>query len=338
VTAAFLAACLALVAAGVALTCMLVSKRVRAGRRDLRRHDDERRLRPAALAIVDGEGSPADALCLRDARVVSSLLARYARNLDGTARLHIGGWFEDGLRLEQTVARLGHRSSWRRAVAAHELGDMSSLNGVEPLVRALSDPSRDVRAAAARSLGRLGGTRAVGPLIEALVDATVPRAVAGQALIALGSDGLPALRACTASVDPEIRRSALDLVGVLGTASDAALCATLLRDTSADVRVAAATALGRLGAAEAVPALVTSLEDRLPAVRAAAAAALGQIGDPSAVPALLLEARSSAPGPAHAAARAVLNIDPSRLLGAGDTEGGSRFLREAADLAGLRAA
>jgi hypothetical protein len=127
---------------------------------------------PAALAIVDGEGSGRRALPPRR-WVVSSLLARYARNLDGTARLHIGSWFEDGPRLDATVARLGHRSSWRRAVAAHELGDMSSLNGVEPLVRALSDPSRDVRAAAARSLGRLGGTRAVGPLIEALVDATV---------------------------------------------------------------------------------------------------------------------------------------------------------------------
>jgi HEAT repeat protein len=320
------------------LTGLLVSRRVLAGRSELRLHDDERRLRPAALAIVDGESGPADALCLRDMLVMSSLLARYAKSLDGTARLHIAEWFEDGPQLAATVARLGHRRAWRRAAAAHALGDMSSPNGVDPLVLALADPSRDVRAAAARSLGRLGGTRAVGPLIEALVDATVPRAVAGQALIALGADGLPALRACAASVDPEIRRSALDLVGVLGTASDAGLCATLLRDTSADVRVAAATALGRLGAAEAVPALITRLEDRLPSVRAAAAFALGQIGDPSAVPALLLEARSSAPGPAHAAARAVLSIDPEALRGAGETLGGSRFLREAADLAGLRAA
>ncbi len=331
VSAAAAGACVALI--GVLLFRRLVSTR-----RDGRRAQDERRLSVRALAVIDGEADVRSGLSTRDAAVVSGLLARYARNLDGTARRHIGEWFEDRSRLDATIHGLADRRTWRRAAAAHALGDMSSSRAVAPLLGALVDPARDVRAAAARSLGRLGDPSAVGPLIEALVGATVPRAVAGQALIALASDALPALRECAGSVVAEVRRNALDLIGVVGSAGDATLCARLLRDASADVRVAAAVALGRLGAAGAVPLLVEALDDRLPFVRAAAAGALGQIGDPSALPALLAEAVGAAPEAAQAAAHAVLRIDPDALAATDLHANGSRFLREAVDLAELRAA
>ena len=324
--------------AALALTGMLVGRRLLGGRRDAQRTEAERRLRPRALAIVDGEVDGSEVMSSRDAAIVSDLLARYARSLDGTARTHIADWFEDRLRLDVTIARLGHRRSWRRAGAAHALGDIGSPRAVDALLGALSDPSRDVRAAAARSLGRLGAARAVGALIDTLVNGTVPRAVAGQALIALGPDALPALRTCAGSVVAEVRRNALDLIGVVGAASDAGLLVGHLRDASADVRVAAAAALGRLGAAGAVPVLIEALDDRLPFVRAAAATALGQIGDPSAVPALLRQATGPAPEPAQAAAHAVLRIDPRELDAVDPDAGAARFLREAADLAELRAA
>ena len=213
---------------------------------------------------------------------------------------------------------------------------MASRAAVTPLVAALGDPAREVRAAAARSLRRLGVAEAVEPLVYALAERRVPRAVGGQALLAVGPGALPALRELETRADPDVRVLAVELVGLLGDASDAPLLAGRLDDSWAEVRAKAGRALGRVGADDAAAELRATLDDRIPFVRVNAATALGMIGDRHAVPALLAEARSRHFDAARAAAAALARIDPDAACAAAAEDGSTIHLREACDLLSVR--
>lgn len=311
---------------------VLVVRRLQIARGQRFEREEEERLRPLALALVDGEDLDAAALGRRSGRVLAGLIARYARWLDGDARTQIAAFFERTGGVAEEMRALRDRRAWRRATAAYTLGDMSSPTAVPGLLEALDDQERDVRAAAARSLGRLGAVEAVEPLVYGLAAGRVPRAVAGSALLATGSAALPALRELERRAEPEVRALAVELVGLLGDASDAALLVERLRDSSAETRAKAARALGRLGAREGASALREALRDRIPFVRACAAHALGDIGDRSAVPDLLRIAREDRYDPAHAAATALARIDPDGLR---REAGAAPHLVEAADILAL---
>lgn len=313
-----------------------------AGRRLTFAHDDERRwrakerLRPVALALISGEPLDGPSLTDEDAAIVASMLARYARQLVGSARENVAGFFERHGYVDAEVSRLRDRRDWRRARAAYTLGDMGSQRAVEPLLRSLGDESRAVRAAAGRSLGRLEAVDAVGPLVAALVEGRVPRAVAGHALLSVGQPSLPRLRALMRHSDAETRAVVTELIGLVGDAADAPLVGERLRDSSAEVRAKATRALGRLGAAEAAGELRAALDDRIPYVRATAAIALGMIGDKNAGPALLAQARTDEFDPAQAAARALGRVDPPMLWDAARRLGQGPHIAEAADITAVR--
>jgi HEAT repeat protein len=327
-----------LAAAALAVVVALAGRRIVLAARERRDGEAARRLRPLAFAVIEGDQVDLACLSTADRAALAAVLTRLARQLDGAARARVADYFTAERRLDATLAGLGHRRAWRRASAAHALGDMASPAVAAALLVALRDPVREVRAAAARSLGRLGGAGAVPALVAALVDGHVPRVVAGQALISIGPAAVPALRTCASADRAETRAIAVELLGLVGAAGDADACLERLVDTSASVRSAAATALGRLGAAGAVRALGGALDDRIPAVRAAAATALGAIGDPRVVPALVAQAGDDSPVPARAAAHAVLHIDPDAAREAARSRPAARFLLEVADLAELRAA
>ncbi len=82
----------------------------------------------------------------------------------------------------------------KRRRAAEALGTLGDARATKPLIRALGGEDDDVREAAAQALGKLGDARAVEPLIRALGDkwGSVRRAAA-QALEKLG-DGIPTSR------------------------------------------------------------------------------------------------------------------------------------------------
>ena len=212
---------------------------------------------------------------------------------------------------------------------------MGHESAIGALVDALTDPSREVRSAAARSLGALGAVAGVAPLVTALATGSVPRAVAGGALLAIGADAVPPLLDLANSQDDRVGASAIELLGLLGDAHDARQFSHRLRDAAAEVRAKTARALGRLGAAQASEDLRAALADRIPDVRAAAAIALGEIGDRAAVVPLWQQARADRYEPARSAARALAAIDPSLLHDAvpGDLLG--QHLAEAADLSAV---
>src|SRR5688572_25929631 len=259
--------------------------------RQRRRLEISRRLRSSAMALVDTDDAEPPILTGVDAVVFAELLARYSRGLRGEADARIAAYFEGTGAVDEFRHQLTRRRERHRVRAAFALGDMGSPRAVPDLLTALEDDSLDVRSAAARSLGRLGATDAVEALIDASVSHRVPRAIAGTALLEIGPRAVSPLVRLLDHPDPHFRSDAVELIGLLGSASDAEALPTRLRDTSSEVRAATAAALGRLGAGTARDALISALDDRVRFVRSAAARALGQIGGRSATQALLEVAR-----------------------------------------------
>jgi HEAT repeat protein len=324
---------LALTALSVVFVLLLALRRFALAKEARRHLAAEERLRPVALALASGEADPSCTLDVRDAEIVAGLLGRYVRQLRGQARADIATFFEQRGFVEREVAKLGNRRSWKRARAAHLLGDMGSARAASSLLAALRhDSKREVRAAAARSLGTLQCVEAVEPLVDALVHGRVPRAVAGQALLTIGSASRDRLRGLVPHPAPEVRAAAVELLGLVGDASDAPLVAAHLRDSAAEVRAKASRALGRLGAEEEGENLRQALGDRIPFVRATAAIALGMLGDRASGQALLEQARADQFDPAHAAAYALVGADPALLWDSARRLGQGPHVAEAADV------
>jgi HEAT repeat protein len=202
-----------------------------------------------------------------------------------------------------------------------------AVAGAAPvLLEALDDGSRIVRTAAARALGRLRDEAATVPLVQSLVDHTVPRGVAGDALLRMGPKIVPQLHELVARRDPNLQATALKVLGLVGDSGDAGVAIDALDDPSAEVRAAAAEALGRLGTPASLDGLRGALNDRIHTVRAAAAESLGAIGTHAAVPRLLEIARTDEFVAARAAAHAAMRLDKAAVQSAAaDPEAGSHL-------------
>jgi HEAT repeat protein len=326
---------LVFIAIAIVLLITLAIRRIVLGRRGRRYAEAERRVRPIAILLVEGEGLERPVLPAGDQAVLADVLGRYSRQLTGEADQRIAEYFRDSDALAQSLRELNSRRAWRRAAAAYRLGDMGCESAAPALLAALDDGKRRVRGAAARSLGRLGIADAAKPLVEALVSGRIPNGVAGQALVELGPAALPDLRAIAEHPNYRLRATAIALLGLVGDSADQPLAVRLLEDPSAEVRAAAADTLTRIGGPPAEPALRSTLDDRIHFVRAGAAAALGMIGSREALPRLLEIARTDRFRPARAAAQAVARISPRELAAAAEEPGAGPHLHEAADLSTL---
>jgi HEAT repeat protein len=328
---------LAFLAAALLLLVLLVIRRTVLARRDRRYAEAERRVRPLAIALVEGQSGEQEQPTLSpdDQAVLADVLRRYSRKLTGEADARVAAYFGGKPAVQTALRDLRGRRMWRRAAAAYRLGDMSNPEVAPALLNALDDGRRPVRAAAARSLGRLGIVDAALPLVEALVSGRVPNGVAGQALVELGPTAVPELRRIAEHPDPQVKTAAITLVGLVGDSRATELGVRALEDPSADVRRAAAETLGRIGGPSAEAPLRAALADRLHFVRAAAASALGALRSSAAVPQLLEMARTDRFRPARAAAQAVARTAPRELTAAAAEPGAGPHLHEASDLGAL---
>jgi HEAT repeat protein len=324
-----------LLAVEVVLLLALAVRRIQLAARERRHAEAEQRVRPLAIALLEGEDMERPTLSEDDQTVLAEVLSRYSRKLSGDATVRIGDYFRSSGGLEAALARLRSRRAWKRAAAAYALGDMQCPEAAPDLLSALDDRSGEVRAAAARSLGRLGASDLTLPLIEALLARRVPRGIASVALVELGPAALPELLRIADHPEPQVRATAVTLLGLVGDSGDSAVAVRALRDPSAEVRAAAAEALGRIGASSAETDLRAALSDRAHFVRALAAGSLGAIDAAAALPKLLEIARTDRFRPARAAAQAVARIDPRALREAAAQPGAGPHLHEAADLEAL---
>lgn len=208
---------------------------------------------------------------------------------------------------------LSHRSTIRRARAAHVLG-LCHVGAALPLVvDALRDPAPEVRVAATRALGRLGEPSAAAALLAAVgAERAVPAGPAADALEQMGTGIAGALRDGLLAVNPTTRTVAAYLV-VKGsfTRSTDLLRLSLATDEDAVVRAAAAVALGRMGRPADVSVLLDSAGSRQPSeLRRACASALGDLGDASAVDGLRALLADPDPRLAEIAATSLLRLGP----------------------------
>ncbi len=286
------------------------------------------RVRPKLLAWIDGDAVDLHCEGL-DRRALTDLLARYGRAMHGESRERLAALSNELGVSNEVLAELASPRGWRRAAAAYRLGDLGA-EAVPQLMAALRDPDRRVRNAAARSLGRLENPDAVEPLVVALASGSIARAVAGQALLDIGSAAARELDSLILSRDPQVRAAAAELLGRLAVGHSPVLVAAV-EDPNPVVRVAVARAFGRLGTRSAARTLPELLDDPVAYVRAAAATGCAELGLDEQAERLLDMARSDEHYPAAAAARALAVLDPDLLRGSGDAAS-SAYVDEAIDL------
>jgi HEAT repeat protein len=202
---------------------------------------------------------------------LSELLRLRPAGLKAMKALGAGG---DALAREQAIAQVGQSGF---AMASGEL------------VRALGDPSPRIRREAARSLGRIGSPDAAAGLIG-FVDEH-PDLVEEEMLEALGETRRPEALTCLLRFleDPRsvLRRSA---ARALGRLNDPLAVQALVRAAGEaddpDLVRSSLQALRMLGAAEAEPAISLALSHPHPGVRVAAAEAVSELGLRSQAPLL----------------------------------------------------
>lgn len=313
---------------------ILAWRRIRMAAAARRRARLEERLRPITLAFLEGHDE-LPPLGRREQEIVADTLAEYARKLRGPARARIAAYFESQGVVDRELAALADaRPAWRRAAAAHRLGDIGSARVGGRLVDALGDVDRDVRTAAARSLGKLRHVAGVEPLLATAAASAIPAAVASWATLQIGAEARPPLRRMLGADDPAERAAAISVLALVGDAADGRAVAAGLEDASAAVRAAAAQALARLGAERDFDALLRALDDPAADVRAAAATALGRLRDSRALVGLVAHAIEDEFDVAQAAAHAAVSLDAASCARIEATSG-SPHLAEAVDLAQL---
>lgn len=184
-----------------------------------------------------------------------------------------------------------HEESPVRAAAARALGLGHIAQALEPLLKALADPSPEVRAAACFALGQLGDPHAIPALTDALKDERF--AVRQEAAVALGTLGdVRAVEPLITLLEQNDSRQSLApdvyLRALAKTRDPRAIEALVdfLVDSDANLRRLAAEGLADGGDMRAARPLLIALHDNNPAVRDVALAALHQLGQAEVAPLL----------------------------------------------------
>jgi len=279
---------LGVVLAGSALAAslLLVAAAARVLRivRSGRRARAERAVRPMVLAVASGAGIPPELISVRGGpgRAAERIVFGYLALVRGEAATSLA----DVLAQRGAVARIlsGTHSPrpHRRARAAERLGLIASPEAERRLAELVTgDQNPEVRIVATRALGKTGSAAAARTLLHSLSrPAPVPEGIVASALLELGPEAVPGLRAELAGG----RRQRAMAANVLGLLDELPAWQGLVEnaaDGSVEVRVSAVRALGRLGLPQAIGPVTACLQPgEDPALRAAAAHALGRIGDP----------------------------------------------------------
>lgn len=167
--------------------------------------------------------------------------------------------------------------------------DVTARGAADVLVRALYDRSWRVRKRAAERVAAIPDQEAViSRLVHVLSerDETGARNAAAEALVRVGAPALPALTKLLRHPDPDQRKFAADILGLIGHPDGEAALIAALGDVDANVRAAAAEALGSLRGPNAARALEGCLSTDDSLLRLSALEALMRLGVPPPLPVL----------------------------------------------------
>lgn len=281
VVGSLLSAGLLLVTAGARLLRSLLG----AGRARAEAH-----VRPMVLAVVSGEEPPGDLIVARGARGLAAerLVFAYLAQVRGDAAACLVEALRQRSAIQRVLRRAHSGSARRRARAAERLGLIASPEAEARLTELITaDNDRDVRIVATRALGKTASAAAARALLHSLSrPSPVPEGIVASALLELGPEAVPALRA---ELEGGRRQRAMAAT-VLGLLDELPAWPELVANVTGgdfEVRASAVRALGRLGLPQAAGAVAACLDPaEEPELRAVAARALGGIGDPRSGPAL----------------------------------------------------
>lgn len=249
-----------------------------------RRARAEWAMRPLVLAVASGADTPPELITVRGGRgrAAERLVFGYLARVRGEAATSLA----DVLAQRGMVARILRRTHsgrpQRRALAAGWLGLIGSPEAERRLAELVTgDQNPEVRIAATRALGKTGSAAAARTLLHSLSrPAPVPEGIVASALLELGPEAVPGLRAELAGG----RRQRAMAANVLGLLDELPAWQGLVDNAAGgnvEVRASAVRALGRLGLPQAIGPVTACLQPgEDPVLRAAAAHALGRIGDP----------------------------------------------------------
>jgi len=185
------------------------------------------------------------------------------------------------------IKALADKKTPVRLWAAIALNGNSDPAAIAGLIKLLSDENDRVRVRAADGLAAVADPKTIEPLTKALSDTNAE--VRTWAVVGLGNFSDPKvlepLRTALSDAEPQVRIQAADALGRTRDPKATALLVGTLNKFSEEieVRCAAARALGTMRDSRAVPTLIGLLRDNDATLRRWAASALGRIGDARAV-------------------------------------------------------
>jgi HEAT repeat protein len=174
-----------------------------------------------------------------------------------------------------------------RRHAAEELAASDGYSSIAGLTAALRDENKGVREAAQRSLLSLGSEQVARSVVDYIAETNiVTRNIASDILVQMGPLSVKALLPLLYESDRDVRKFAVDILGLIGDSASVSRIIPLLDDPDDNVVFSVAEALGNIRSEEAVQPLCTAYENHADA-KSVAAEALGKIGGQEAAKFLL---------------------------------------------------
>jgi HEAT repeat protein len=184
-----------------------------------------------------------------------------------------------------------------RRRAAEDLDGCEGFAPIAALAAALRDENQGVRDAASRTLSHIGNKNVARAVVEYLADQNITtRNLAAGLLMHLKDASTDALLPYLYDPDHDVRKFAVDILGMNGTNQAVPHLIELLKDPDENVVISAVEALGNIRDEASVPTIAVAFDGQ-PYVQATAAEALGKIGGTAANDCLRLKFRQSMENP-----------------------------------------
>ena len=177
---------------------------------------------------------------------------------------------------------------WKRAAAAHHLGQARVRRAKPHLIKALKDPNTEVRLEATWALGHMHYVDTLPFIMESMSHYFKIAALRMDNFIfEMGKSALPLLLDLCRHPEQEIKLLAVHLVGEFKDTEALTTLLEMLSSSDMEIKLAAGKALGALGDPAGLEALLSCMQDPAWAMRAQAAKQAGRNAYAPAIPHLL---------------------------------------------------
>ncbi|HSG28182.1 MAG TPA: HEAT repeat domain-containing protein, partial [Candidatus Krumholzibacterium sp.] len=173
--------------------------------------------------------------------------------------------------IQKVVLALKHRNASVRRNALFILRQLDARAAAPSIQKALSDPDSSVQVQAIHTVAHFGGKGALRLIMKKVDSRNVAIRDAAIAVLPMfGEEAIPALNTLLSYGNPEVRASAVQAFGAMGTKQSLLFVKKTLSDPSPTVRYYACLTLGDTGDPSVLPDVAMYFDDSDPNVREAA--------------------------------------------------------------------